>query len=448
MRKRWVMLVAIVSLGVFLSGCEKMGASLGGLWKKEKSSGNSQVNKPVVQAAEPKQAVDGVTEKLKKLKALKDEGLLTDNEYNTKRKTLLNEIVPAPDNNEIPKAKEEKANTEDQSLKVAIFVVNRDKREYDDKLGTLEDLLTNRLADKGFYVINKDETAKAMQETKEDSDQVKSIKRQLQSHNVEMKKQEGNYLAGVTDDLDNASALRMCQMLGADYVLIATLTSTGSVSKETAAYGQKITSKETTMRVGVKVLSSTQGGTLYGDMVTVSEKKAGSITVEDSDLINRLMDEASIKLAENLSSKVGKIVSRTPKDLPDTSILVTCNVENADLLVDGAVIGSCGGKVDIKPGLHMIEVKREWFRPWKRNVNVKEGMKLDVQLELSEKGMAQYLALKKALQGLEIQKAWSDGLLKALGITSEAEAYMLKKMGDAAVEKAKHPDDITTIIKL
>ena len=423
---------------LLISGCEK----------KETTVGNTKINKPATQSTESRQTGDAVTEKLKKLKSLKDEGLLTDNEYNTKRKALLNEIVPASDNIEPPRPKEEKAKAEDQSLKVAIFVVNRDKREYDDKLGSLEDLLTNRLAGKGFYVINKDETAMAMKESKEDSEQIKSIKRQLESHNVGMKKQEDDYLAGVTNDLDNASALRMCQMLGADYVLIATLTSTGSVSKATEAYGQKITSKETTMRVGVKVLSSTQGGTLYGDMVTVSEKKAGNITVEDSDLINRLMDEASIKLAENLSSKVGKIVSRTPKDSPDTSILITCNVENADLLVDGAVIGSCGGKVDIKPGLHMIEVKREWFRPWKRNINVKEGMKLDVQLELSEKGMAQYLALKKALQGLEIQKAWSDGLLKALGLKSEAEAYMLKKLGDAAVEKAKHPDDITTLIKL
>ena len=439
MRKRWGMLFAIALLGVPFCGCDG----------KDNTNTNSQVSKPSTQTAESKPVGDGVTEKLKKLKALKDEGILTDNEYNVKRKAFLNEIVPTDDNVEPPRPKEEKVKGEDQSLKVAIFVVNRDKREYDDKLGTLEDLLTNRLADKGFYVINKDETDMAMKESKEDSEQVKLIKRLLLSHNVEMKKKEDDYYAGVTDDLDKASALRMCQMLGADYVLIATLTSTGSVSKAADVYGQKITTKETTMRIGVKLLSSTEGGTLYGDIVTVSDKKAGNTTIEDSDLINRLMDEASIKLADNISSKIGKIVSRTPKDSPDTSILVTCNVENADLLVDGAVVGSCSGKVDIKPGLHMIEVKREWCRTYVRNGLVKKGMKLDVQLELSEKGMAQYLALKKALQGLEIQKAWSDGLLKALGLKSEAEAYLLKKLGDAAEEKAKHPDYITdiTIVK-
>ena len=81
------------------------------------------------------------------------------------------------------------------------------------------------------------------------------------------------------------------------------------------------------MRVSYKILEAVQGGSLVADTVKVSKTirfTEGSHT-EDTDMINELLDEASVKVAESLSKK--RIIPPPPK--PDlVEITVACGMQD------------------------------------------------------------------------------------------------------------------------
>ena len=114
----------------------------------------------------------------------------------------------------------------------------------------------------------------------------------------------------------NSSALRLAQMMGADYIIAASITSFGMEKKAFEGYGVKTVNLIHNLRVSYKILEAVQGGSLVADTVKVSKTTRfteGSHT-EDSDMINELLDEASIKVAESLSKKAD--YSSAPKTRP------------------------------------------------------------------------------------------------------------------------------------
>ena len=81
------------------------------------------------------------------------------------------------------------------------------------------------------------------------------------------------------------------------------------------------------LRVSYKILEAVQGGSLVADTVKVSKTHRfteGSHT-EDSDMLNELLDEASIKVAESLSKK--RIAPPPPS--PDlVEITIACGMQD------------------------------------------------------------------------------------------------------------------------
>lgn len=327
-------------------------------------------------------------------------------------------------------------------LKAAIFVANHAGKGFDDLLDTLRDLITNRLTEKGFSIVDKAEVVKPMAESKEDSEQAKAVKRQLADFNVALQKREEDFLAGIKDDMDGASALRLAQQMGADYVLVATVTSFGKATKKATVLGQSVDVSEFTLRVGLKLLEGVAGGSVYGDVVKVSAKVDNTIEGENSEMVNGLLDDAATKIAENVEKRIRTRPIPAAEKVSDAALRIACNVENADVMVDGAVVGSAGQKLNVKPGLHAVVIRREWFRDWKRTVNVQPGMVLDVQLELSELGMKKYQEIKTFELTSKRYEVLTDAEKAAIADRTKvtaAEAYRIMKLGDAAVEDAKHP---------
>ncbi len=327
-------------------------------------------------------------------------------------------------------------------LKAAIFVVNHAGQGFDDRLDTLNDLITARLTEKGFSIIDKKEVVKPMTESNEDSAQVKAVKRQLAEFNVAMQKREEDFLAGVKDDMDGASALRLAQQIGADYVLMATVTSFGKQSKKAVVLGQNVDVSEITLRVGMKLLEGLGGGSVYGDIVKVSAKVDNTIEIDNTELINGLLEDAANKIGDNVEHRMkGGGIAPTEK-VADASLQINSNIENADVMVDGVVVGNAGQKLNVKPGLHAVVIRREWFRDWKRSVNIQPGMVLNVHLELSDLGMKKYQEVKTFELTSKRYETLTDAEKAAIADRTKlnaAEAYMLMKAGDAAVERAKHP---------
>jgi len=142
--------------------------------------------------------------------------------------------------------------------KAAIIVENRAGAQLNDKVGVLEDLLTSRVAGKGFSLISRDAVINA-----------------LNAHPS----------AGATklDELlaDQTSALRLAQNLGADFILIPSITTYGTEKKSYTGNGIATLNITHTLRVSYTIVEAGEGGAIKGAEVVVH--CAAQVSVEKSD---------------------------------------------------------------------------------------------------------------------------------------------------------------------
>lgn len=301
--------------------------------------------------------------------------------------------------------------------KAAIFVANRADKSLDDKLGTFEDFISSHITEKGFTVISREVATDALSSLKKDSTATEAD--QLLS--------------------DNSSVLRLGQLLGVDYLIVASISSYGSDKRATDAYGEKTVNVIHNLRVTYKILDATHGGTLASDTIKTSKTIRYSDTASevDSDLINGLLDEAGEKVAESVGKKEIKTVSlskdqvdfsiacgmqdlaNVPMSIPDVRLDDGNNVSigkeklevqalDVTVELDGVVIGSAPSSFKAAPGLHKIRLSREGFKPWERTINLTDGQKLKVALQLSEAGYQRWKDNTAFLAALENGKKLTD----------------------------------------
>ncbi len=215
--------------------------------------------------------------------------------------------------------------------KAAIVVANRADKSLDDKLGTFEDFITSHITEKGFTVISREVATDALSSLKKDS-----------------KVTDADQLLS-----DNSSVLRLGQLLGVDYLILASISSYGSDKRATDAYGEKTVNVIHNLRVTYKILDATHGGTLASDTIKTSKTIRYSDTASevDSDLINGLLDDAGEQVAASVGKKDIKVVSLS-KDQVEFSI--ACGMQDL-ALTDGQ---------KLKVALQMTEAG---YQRWKDN---------------------------------------------------------------------------------
>lgn len=331
----------------------------------------------------------------------------------------------------------------DAPLSAAIFIQNRAGAEFTDKLDVLNDLLTTRLTEKGFSVIDRSTVLAKFREAR---DLEPALQRDISS----LEKAAG----GVEESLSGASALRIAQMIGADYLVMASLTSFGHETRtfrgEGTQYGTSNKSSIYTLRIAVKVLEGNSGGTVYGDLVSVAERVAvvERLEIESSEMINRLLDAGALKVAENVGGKIQKIRDVKVKAAPVVEFSVTSNVEGASVELDGAVIGSTPGRFVAAPGLHQLRISKQWLANWDRTINIFAGQALNVSLELSAEGLKRYSTLEQLKLDLARTKMQSEmegkereGNIETNREQSEADAYSKKAIADGEKKKREESYD-------
>jgi hypothetical protein len=320
-------------------------------------------------------------------------------------------------------------------LRAAIFVQNRAGEKFRDKADVLNDLLTTRLTEKGFSIINKQDVIERFRVSRDPALQ---------------KAAEALEKGSIEDALKDASATRLAQMMQADYIIIATITSYGhrrsKFSGRGTGYGVDNEATSYTLRVGCKVLEGSQGGSIYGDVVKVSENQPGLENLKTDyteETLNSLLDRAAVKIAQNVGEKIDYIRTVRVKHLPAVPFSVSSNVlEGATLQLDGAVIGSIGVKPRqflVAPGIHMMKVSRQWFQPWEKPVNVVAGQEINVTLKLSEEGTARYKDIEAFNQQMEAERA----KVEIAREQSEASAYSKKLIAEG--EKKKREESYTRV---
>jgi PEGA domain len=307
--------------------------------------------------------------------------------------------------------------------KIAVIVQNRAGAGLNDKVAVLEDLVASRVAGQGFSVISRDDVTRSLKDYstgKDPNGELTALDRSLE---------------------DNSSALRLAQNLGADYILVPSIVSLGTEKKNYNGNGISTLNITHRLRVSYKIVEGNLGGAVRGGAF-VSEKnirQSGDLQTESSDIINDLLDDAAQQLADaivesgkSLPTEVAKAamvnfsVSCSMTDPRQQPILISAvglTPDNRVVLnsqpvalaaldvtveLDGTALGSAPGNFQGRPGLHKIRLSREGFDAWERTINIYDGQKLHVALQMSEAGYARWAETTAFLAGLDANRKLTD----------------------------------------
>jgi len=265
---------------------------------------------------------------------------------------------------------------------VALFVQNRAGAQLDGQLDAFQDLIGTRLSDAGFEVIRYQDVLDRFVESRgaEAGQELRQAVEALQTAKAE----------GTVDGPSReASALRTAQLMGADFLVMASLVSLGENQKNVLAYGTQQEIAETTLRMGLRVLEGAQGRQIYGDILAVNEKvqQNQNIQMTPGDLIPTLLDRGAVALVEHVRESAAAMAAATPEPTL-ASVTFTSQVAGAAVEIDGVVLGTAPGVFQVRPGVHEVRVAREGYATWEKSVALHDGLTLDIPMELSAEGIA------------------------------------------------------------
>ena len=336
-------------------------------------------------------------------------------------------------------------------MRAAIFVQNRAGEAYRDKIDVLNDMLTARLTEKGFSIIDKQDVAEKFREARDLNAETKKTIEALTGGEIDF---------SVEDAFKDASALRLAQMIGADYLIVATINSFGHTTKKfkgkETIYGVDNEVTDYTLRVALKVLEAGQGGSVYGKVVKATERipQTENLEIVTSDIVNNLLDATAAKLADDIWVEIEDIRTvkvKHPGAVPFT--IATNGIDAATVELDGAAIGSAGlAPVEFvaRPGIRIMRITKEWFEPWEKPVNIHTNQKLNVTLELSDAGIERFKDLEGFKTAMAIAREQSAADVYAKRLIAEGEKKKLEasydKIDTSNVERLSVGDHTPRII--
>lgn len=299
-------------------------------------------------------------------------------------------------------------------------------------MASLEDLISGHLSDKGFRIISRDDLLNAV------------------SSFSSAGPNAGNpALAGSQLDAlmsNNTSALRLAQNLNADCILVASISTYGmdEIDYNDPDSGVSTKIDEFKMTISYKLLDVNQGGSLTGGVIEVTKKDRAQPGLTISrDYIDDLMTDASAKLADAMEQKFaeGQVAPIPQPNSQLVSFTATCGMGdlfvpeiqkdedgtyqvqantyqveamNVTVALDGVALGTTPGPFQALPGLHKIRLSRDGFNDWEQTINIRDGLKLNVDLTLSPAGYARWADTAAFLQGLKENDKLTDARVQVL----------------------------------
>ena len=269
------------------------------------------------------------------------------------------------------------------ATRAALFVQNRAGAQMESQLDVFNDLLATRLSDAGFEVVRPQDALGRFSESRR-AESEQELRQSVEA--LQTMKAEGT----VDGPLQEASALRIAQLMEADVVVMASLVSLGENRVRSQSYGvpQDVTMK--TLRVALRVLDGERGSQIYGDTVAATEKiiQNANLQVDSGDQLNSLLDRGAVELAARVSASQEKIAAARSEAQTLASVTVNSAAAGAAMEVDGVVVGTIPGAFKLRPGVHEVRVTREGYATWEKSVAFYDGQTLDVAMELSAAGLA------------------------------------------------------------
>ena len=351
--------------------------------------------------------------------------------------------------------------------KILIIVENRAGANLNDKISVLEDLVSSRVAGNGFSVVSRDVAVNALKTyptlgvsatTKSAAtDRLTSAPDHL-TVKAETEQTDSAHIAATPDTTqldqalsDNTTALRLAQNLNVDYILIPSITSYGTEKKSYSGNGIQTLNVTHRLRVSYKIVETGageggEGGAVRGGAF-VSEsttRETADLQVDSTDTLNSLLDDAADQLATAITANAGTMhtavtqaglvnfsVACSMTDPRQQPILVSAMGISADnkivngaptpmqamdvtVELDGVALGSAPGDFKGHPGLHKIRLTREGFDDWARTINIYDGQKLHVALQMSAAGYQKWKDTTDFLATLDANRKLTDAEVKQI----------------------------------
>jgi hypothetical protein len=333
-----------------------------------------------------------------------------------------------------------------EKYKVAIFVANRTKI-VDDKVLVMQDLLNGYATDKGFSIISREDTINAVAKLAPDAGPNKG------DHNL-----PGAKMDEVLSN--NTSAMHLATNLGADYVLMVSLTTFGTDKQRYTdrEKGIDLIMYKHQLRATYKVLDTTIGGSMTAGVATatISDRVApGNNVIERENLVDDLIDSAAMDMASMLATASRadaiKPIADAGKDATfriDSAVAdlfypeIVKNEKGEQILgagryrleamsvgveLDGVMIGTTPGPFTAKPGLHKIRLRREMFKDYEATVKISDGAALVLPMRMTDEGFQRFTDMAKGMAELKAGQALTDAQVKVWeGYAKQLEGSTIK----------------------
>lgn len=300
--------------------------------------------------------------------------------------------------------------TEDKPIRFAMFVQDKTGLSNPQDIALLNDVLTAKLTKQGFSIID-----------------IKVVLNKFKEAGIATKDEES---------LLSAPATRIAQAIGADLLLLASISSFENESREFVGEGTVYKTNNKleihSLQVTVKVIDAHGGGSIYADTVTADERISSNknVKIASDNTIKKLINSVAESIAINITQVVPQIRDTKPIVSATVEFTVMSNVDGATVEIDGIAIGTTPGKFTAPQGIHSMRLSKQWLTTWERTVNVLPQQKFNITLKLSDEGLQSYTTIERLKADLAREKT-----------KAEAEAYEKKTMTDAnAYEKKTNAD--------
>ena len=182
------------------------------------------------------------------------------------------------------------------------------------------------------------------------------------------------------------------------------------------------------------------------------------LQVENLDLSNQLLDQCAIQVVEVIGAKTEQIRNVIVKAAVSVELNVSCNIDGAEVALDGIVYGTTPCKIMVPQGPASFKISREWFKPMEKFINPFQGQQLNVTLEMTDEGIKRWkdtegfkLAMDREKQDQSLEKKEREASVDIAKEQSDAEEYAKKQIAEGEKKKREqsyiHDDGLGNVIK-
>ena len=320
--------------------------------------------------------------------------------------------------------------------KAALFVQNRAGAQLESRLDAFNDLVSTRLTEAGFEVIRSQDVLARFTESRR-AEAAQELRQGVEA--LQTVKSEGT----VDGPSQEASALRIAQLMGADCLVFASMVSLGENRVRVPLYRDPQEVTTPTCRTALRVLEGAGGSQIYGDTIAVSDKvvQNANLQVEAGDQLDGLLDQGAVELTAQVRGSMARI--EAARAAAAALATVTLNAPaGAAVELDGVAVGTAPGTFQVRPGVHEVRVTREGYATWEKTVAFVDGQTLDVPMELSAVGLARKGELEEQARVDDIAREQSAAEAKAKTTLADGAA---KQMSESYIRLEGMPQESLTI---